>query len=236
MDRCQALPAAPQASSGDGVFLTFVLGPHSGPCDRVWLILSAEGATTVSILILGLVLFFATHSVSIVNMAWRDRMVTRMGLAGWQGLYSLVAIAGLVLIVWGYGLARQEPLVLYAPPVWLRHVALLLLVFVFPLLIAAYLPGRIQRATKHPMLAATKIWAFAHLLANGMLHDVLLFGAFLVWAVVDRISLKRRQPIPVLGAPPSKFNDAIAVIAGLVLYAVFAVWAHAWLFGVAPAG
>jgi uncharacterized membrane protein len=190
----------------------------------------------MSILFLGLVLFFATHSISIVNTAWRDRMVARMGLGTWQGLYSLVALAGLVLIVWGYGLARQEPIVLYTPPVWLRHVALLLLVFVFPLLVATYFPGRIQRATKHPMLAATKIWAFAHLLANGMLHDVLLFGAFLVWAVVDRISVKRRQPTPVSGAPPSRFNDVIAVIGGLALYVVFALWLHAWLFGVAPVG
>jgi uncharacterized membrane protein len=190
----------------------------------------------MEILLAGLVLFLGTHSVSIVNQAWRDRMAARIGEYPWQGLYSVVAIAGFVLIVWGYGLARQDPTVLYVPPVWLRHAALALLVLVFPLFLAAYLPGRIKSATRHPMLAATKIWAFAHLLANGMLHDVVLFGAFLGWAVVDRISLRRRPEKPVPGAPPSKANDLIAVAAGLGLYAWFLVHGHAWLVGVSPLG
>ena len=111
-----------------------------------------------------------------------------------------------------------------------------MLIFVFPLFLAAYLPGRIQAATKHPMLAATKIWAFAHLLVNGTLADVLLFGSFLTWAVLDRISLKRREQRPIPWALPSRFNDAIAVGGGLALYAVFVLWLHAWLFGVSPVG
>jgi uncharacterized membrane protein len=160
--------------------------------------------------------------------------VTRIGLMPWQGLYSLIAITGFVLIVYGYGLARQDPTILYTPPTWLRHVSLLLLVFIFPLLLATYLPGRIQKATKHPMLAATKIWAFAHLLVNGSLADVVLFGSFLAWAVVDRISLKHRTPLPVTGAPPSRLNDIIAIIAGLGLYVAFVLWLHAWLIGVSP--
>ena len=188
------------------------------------------------LLIAGLVLFFAAHSVSIVNEPWRDRMVARMGELPWQGVYSLVALAGFGLIIWGYGLARQDPVVLYTPPLWLRHVSLLLLVFVFPLLLATYLPGRIQAVTKHPMLAATKIWAFAHLLANGMLADVVLFGSFLAWAIVDRISMKRRRQRPIPGAPPSKWNDAIVIVLGLGLYATFALWLHAWLFGVSAIG
>lgn len=188
----------------------------------------------MGMLIIGLILFLGVHSISIVNAAWRDRMVARIGLLPWQGLYALVAIVGLVLIVNGYGLARQDPTILYVPPSWLRHVAVLLLVFVFPLLFAAYLPGRIQTATKHPMLIATKLWAFAHLLANGSLADVVLFGAFLVWAVVERISLKRRTPLPVPGAPPSRFNDALAVFLGLGLYAAFIFGVHTWLFGVSP--
>lgn len=188
----------------------------------------------MSLLILGLVLFFATHSVSIVNEGWRDRMVARLGEGPWQGIYSLFALAGLVLIVWGYGLARQAPVVLYVPPAWLSHVALVLLVFVFPLLLATYLPGRIQTATRHPMLVATKTCALAHLLANGMLADVVLFGSFLGWAVVDRISMKHRQQRPVPGAPPSKANDAIAVVGGLALYGAFLFWLHGWLFGVSP--
>lgn len=186
----------------------------------------------MSTLILGLVLFFAVHSVSIVNEAWRNRMVGRLGERAWKGLYALVATAGLVLIVWGYGLARQEPVVLYTPPAWLRPVAMVLLVPVFPLLLAASLPGRIKAATKHPMLAATKVWALAHLLVNGTLADVALFGTFLLWAVADRVSMKRRVPRPTPHAPPSPFNDVIVVVGGLALYAAFVFWLHGWLIGV----
>lgn len=183
-------------------------------------------------LIAGLVIFFAVHSVSIVNEPWRDRMVAQLGERTWQGVYSLLAIAGFVLMVRGYGIARLDPVVLYSPPLWLRHVAMLMLVPVFPLLLATYLPGRIQAATRHPMLIATKLWAFAHLLANGMLADVLLFGCFLVWAVADRISMKRRIQRPVPGVPPSKLNDIVAVLLGLVLYVLFVFWLHGWLIGV----
>ena len=185
-------------------------------------------------LILGLILFLAMHSISIINEPWRDRQVARMGEGPWKILYSLVSLVGFGLIVWGYGLSRYDPVPLYLPPAWLRHIALLLMVPVFPLLLAAYLPGRIQAKLKHPMLAAVKLWAFAHLLANGMLADVLLFGAFLAWAVADRISLKRRIPRPVDGAPPSKWNDWIAVIGGLALYVAFVLWLHLWLIGVSP--
>ena len=190
----------------------------------------------MGVLLLGLVIFFAVHSVSIVNEPWRGRMVATMGEVPWKGVYALFAIAGFALIVWGYGLARYEPIVLYSPPVWLRHVALLLLLPVFPLLLAAYLPGRIQAVTQHPMLVATKLWAVAHLLANGTLADVLLFGAFLIWAVADRISIKHRTPRPIPSAPPSKVNDILAIAAGLALYVAFAVWLHTWLIGVPPMG
>ena len=190
----------------------------------------------MGILILGLVIFFTVHSVSIINEPWRDRMALKMGEWAWKGVYSLAAIVGFVLIVKGYGLARYDPILLYAPPVWLRHLATLLLVPVFPLLLTAYFPGRIQAATKHPMLIATKLWAVAHLLANGMLADVLLFGAFLVWAVADRISIKRRTQRTVPGAPPTRVNDAIVVIAGLALYVAFVLWLHTWLIGVSPIG
>ena len=107
---------------------------------------------------------------------------------------------------------------------------------VFPLIFAAYLPGRIKTAMQHPMLAAVKCWAFAHLLSTGMLADVFLFGAFLLWAVCDRISLKRRPPQAIRTAPPGRFNDAIAVVAGLATYALFLGWAHVRLFGVSPLG
>ncbi len=188
----------------------------------------------MSILIAGLLLFFAMHSISIVNEPWRDRIARRVGERAWQGLYSLLALAGLVLIVWGYALSRQDPIILYVPPEWLHYVSLVLLVFIFPLLLAAYLPGRIQATAKHPMLAGTKLWAFAHLLANGMLADVLLFGSFLAWAVADRVSMKRRRQRPVPSAPPSGANDIIAIVAGLGLYLAFLFWLHTWLFGASP--
>ena len=188
----------------------------------------------MTILIVGLILFLGTHSLAIVASDWRDKAAARIGELPFKGIYSLIALAGFVLIVWGYGLARQEPVVVYAPPVWARHLVLLLMVPVFPLLIATYLPGRIQAAVGHPMLAATKLWAFSHLLANGMLADVVLFGSFLVWAVLDRLSMRWREPGAVPGAPSSKWNDLIVVVGGLALYVVFVVWLHRWLIGVSP--
>ena len=186
----------------------------------------------MNILLLGLVLFFAVHSVAIVNAAWRERMVQRFGEGLWKGVYSLIAIVGLVLIIWGYGLARQDPVVLYSPPLWLNYVAIALLIPVFPLLFATYLPGRIQAASRHPMLVAVKLWALAHLLVNGTLADLLLFGSFLVWAVADRISLKRRTEPSVPRLPDTKLNDLIAVVGGLALYVAFTLWLHDWLIGV----
>ncbi|MCG8609044.1 MAG: NnrU family protein [Pseudomonadales bacterium] len=186
------------------------------------------------VLIVGLVLFLGVHSISIFNVSWRNQMVTRYGEQRFKGVYSLVALAGFVLIVWGYGLARMEPVVVYNPPFWLRHVAMLLLIPVFPLLVAAHLPSRIGSIVKHPMLVAVKLWALAHLLANGMLADLLLFGAFLGWAVADRISVKKRPVTPVTPPPTGARNDIIVIVAGLALFIVFSLWLHAWLIGVAP--
>jgi uncharacterized membrane protein len=187
-------------------------------------------------LILGLIVFLGTHSIAIVAPGLRDRVRARLGDNGWKALYGIVSLLGFVLIVKGFALARYESAVLYTPPHWLRHVAFLLMLPVFPLLFASYLPGRIKTAAKHPMLAAVKFWALAHLLANGRLADVLLFGGFLAWAVADRISLKRRPPQNIKVAPPGRFNDAIAVIAGLGTYVLFILWAHVRLFGVSPLG
>ena len=186
----------------------------------------------MTILISGLIVFFGVHSIAIVNAAWRDRMAARMGEWTWKAVYSLIAIVGLVLIIKGYGEARLHPLTLYTPPVWLHYVAMVLLVPVFALVFAAYLPGHIQTVTTHPMLAATKFWALAHLLVNGTLADVLLFGAFLVWAIIDRISLKYRATPFVPSAPYSRFNDAAAVVLGLGLYIAFIAGVHDWLIGV----
>lgn len=188
----------------------------------------------MSVLILGLIIFLGVHSLSIVAEPWRNRMLTRLGEGPFKGLYSLVALVGLVLVIWGYGLARLEPVVLYTPPLWMRHLAMVLLLPVFPLLFATYFPGRIQSAMKHPMLVAVKLWALAHLLANGMLADVLLFGGFLAWAVADRISLKRRVPRATPELPYKPKNDMIVVAGGLVVYVLFVVWLHRVLIGVAP--
>jgi uncharacterized membrane protein len=187
-------------------------------------------------LILGLVLFLGVHSVSIVAPNWRNAMAARLGDWGWKAVYAVIAIAGFVLIIQGYAAARLSPVVVWVPPAAMRHVAATLMLPVFVLLLATYLPGRIKAAAKHPMLLATKFWAFAHLLSNGMLADIVLFGSFLAWAVADRISLKRRPARPLPGAPASKLNDVIAVVGGLVLYGVFAMVLHARWIGVAPFG
>ena len=188
----------------------------------------------MSFLIIGLVLFLGIHSVSVFAPAWRDQQVAQRGEGAWKGLYAIVSLIGFGLLVYGYGVARQSPVVLYTPPTALRHLTLLLMLPVFSLLLAAYLPGRIKTAAKHPMLLATKLWALSHLLVNGNLADVLLFGGFLAWAVADRISLKRRVARAVPGAPAGAMNDVIVVAGGLALYIVFLLWAHRWLIGVSP--
>jgi len=191
-------------------------------------------------LVVGLALFLGIHSISIVSPRGRHAIAHRLGEGPWKGLYTLVALAGFGLIVAGYSAARQDPVLLWTPPTAMRHVAALLMLPVFVLLFSAYLPGRIQRAVKHPMLVATKLWALSHLLANGNLADVLLFGSFLAWAVADRISVKRRAAAgllrPVQAASPGRANDVIAVVGGLVAYVVFALWLHGFLIGVRPFG
>jgi uncharacterized membrane protein len=187
----------------------------------------------VAILVIGLAIFLGIHSISIVAPGLRAQAAASMGPNAWRGVYSLISAVGFGLILYGFHLARQAPVVLYIPPAWMRHVTFLLMLPVFPLILAAYMPGRIKSAMKHPMLAAVKFWAVAHLLSNGMLADVLLFGSFLVWAICDRISLKRRTQV-IATAPPGRFNDLIAVVAGLAIYVFFILSAHAWLFGVSP--
>ncbi len=189
----------------------------------------------MTLLITGLIIFLGVHSIAIFVPEWRNRLRAQLGEGAWKGIYALVSLIGFVTILYGFGLARHSPIMLYTPPRWMRHVTFLFMLPVFPLLLAAYLPGRIKTATKHPMLAAVKFWAFGHLLANGLLSEVLLFGGFLAWAVVDRISLKRR-PQALRTASPGRFNDAIAVVLGLALYAFFIGWAHVRLFGVSPLG
>jgi len=140
-----------------------------------------------------------------------------------------------VLLVVGYKVARHVPAFAYLPPGWLRPATWLLMLPVFPLLFASGLPGKIKRAVGHPMLAAVTLWSFAHLLANGQWADVLLFGSFLLWSVLDRLSFRRRVERPLKTAPPGRWNDLIAVVGGLAVYAVTLLWIHGWLIGVPPA-
>jgi uncharacterized membrane protein len=190
------------------------------------------------LLVLGLIVFLGCHSIRIVADPWRSRQVARLGPNGWKGAYSLVSLAGFALIVWGYAQARLDPVVLYAPPVWTRHLAALLTMPAFVLLAAAYVPGtRIKAKLGHPMVAGVKLWALAHLLANGTLADVLLFGAFLAWAIADFVAARRRDRLAgtVYVAGPAS-RDVIAATVGLVAWAVFAFWLHGLLIGVRPFG
>ena len=148
----------------------------------------------------GMAIFFGAHSVAIVAPAWRDRMAARLGDNAWKALYGAVSIAGFVLMIKGFGLARLQPVELYAPPMALRHFAAILMLPVFPLLFATYFSGRIKAGVRHPMLAATKLWATAHLLANGTLAEVLLFGGFLAWAIAERVRMLIASSFISLGA------------------------------------
>lgn len=186
----------------------------------------------MTLLALGLALFLGVHSLSIVNEAWRDRMVARFGAMPWRGLYSLPAAAGLALIVVGYASARQSPVVLWVPPLWTRHLLLVAMIPVLPLFVSTYFPGRARAFVKNPTLVATEIWAGAHLVANGMLADVALFGSFLFWAIADHRSLARRVPRAIPTARPRAINDAISAGVGLALYAAIVLWLHTAVIGV----
>lgn len=188
-------------------------------------------------MLVGLALFLGVHSLKILRPA-HDRLSATLGATGYKAAYALLSLAGIVLAARGYGAWRAEGSpILYTPPAGLSHLSMLLMVFAFVFLVAAYLPGHIKHALKHPMLVAVKIWALAHLLANGDLASVVLFGAFLAWAVADRISVKRRQragEIAPAAFTPRWQADAVAVVVGFVVYALFVWKLHLWLIGVSP--
>ena len=192
----------------------------------------------MGVLILGLVLFLGVHSVRIVADGWRTHTLARLGEGPWKGLVSLVSAVGLALIVWGYGLARQQPVALWLPPVGMRHAAALLTLIAFILLAAAYVPrNAIKARLHHPMVLGVKVWALAHLLSNGNLADVLLFGAFLLWAVLSfRAARQRDRAQGAVVAPGNAAGTVATLVLGALAWAGFALWAHAWLIGVAPLG
>jgi uncharacterized membrane protein len=190
-------------------------------------------------LIIGLILFLGIHSTRLAGESFRQARLASLGENAWKGMYSLVSLVGLVLIIWGYGVARQSPVVLYSPPIWTKHIAALLMLVSLVLMAAVYVPrNAIKAKLKHPMILGTKVWALAHLLANGTLADVLLFGGFLVWAVFGFRSMRQRDRAAGLSMPRSTSAAAtiITVAIGLVLWAAFAFYLHGLLFGVRPLG
>lgn len=188
------------------------------------------------LLIVGLVLFLGAHSVRIVADAFRARQITRIGEGAWKGLYTLVSLAGLALIVVGYGQSRVDPAVLYTPPPWTYHLTIALTVPAFVLIVAGNVPrNHLKTWLGHPMLAGTKLWAFAHLISNGRLGDVLLFGGFLAWSIVAFVNARRRDRRHGVVYPTGTLRgDAIVGVASLAFWVVFAWWLHAWLIGVNP--
>jgi len=177
-------------------------------------------------LVIGLVVFLGVHSVRIFAEGWRERQIQARGANAWKAMYSVVSAVGLVLIIVGYGQARQSPVMLWGPPpVAVRHIAALLTLIAFVLLASAYVPGNaIKAKLKHPMVLGVKVWAFAHLIANNTLADLLLFGGFLVWAILDFRAARRRPPLATTQQllPPTAAGTAIAVIGGVVAWAAFA--------------
>lgn len=190
------------------------------------------------VLIVGLILFLGLHLLP-TSPELRDGLKERVGEVPYRIIFSLLSIVGLVIIILGFHKLQLHPgknPILWDPPVWTRHIAVGLMLPAMILLVAAVIPSRIRSAAKHPMLAAIKIWALAHLLANGDLGGILLFGSFLAFAVYDRISVKRRGVRGPFGdaSPASLLNDVIVVVLGIALYAALLFGGHQWLIGVSP--
>jgi uncharacterized membrane protein len=192
----------------------------------------------MTLLILGLVIFLGAHSTRIFAESWRGAQIARLGPNGWKGLYSVVSIVGFVLLVWGYGVARQEPVPLWTPSMGLRHLGSLLTLVSFVFLAAAYVPrNAIKARLHHPMTLGVKVWALSHLLANHTLADVLLFGGFLVWAVLCfRAARARDRAAGTVYPAGTAAGTAITVAVGLGAWMVFAMWLHGPLIGVRPFG
>ncbi len=190
----------------------------------------------MGMMILGLVLFLGVHSTRIVADGWRTDMIRRLGASRWKGLYALVSVVGLVLVVWGFSLARQQPVQLWAPPFFMRHVAWLLTLVAFILLVATYVPGNaIKARLHHPMVLGVMFWAAAHLLAIGNLANVVLFGSFLVWAALSFRAARARDRVErTLYPAGTALGTLITVVAGIIVWAGIAFWAHGLIIGIRP--
>jgi len=189
-------------------------------------------------LALGLVLFLGVHSARILAEDWRTRMRARYGEGAWKGVYTLLSLASFALLVWGFGQARQQPVILWDRLLWARHPAALLNLIAFVLVAASNVPNnQIKGRLHHPMVLGVKVWALAHLLVNNTLADLLLFGSFLLWAVLSFRAARRRDRLAGTVYPPGRPGaTGVAVVLGVVLWAVFAFWAHGLLIGVRPFG
>jgi uncharacterized membrane protein len=190
------------------------------------------------VLVVGLILFLGVHLVP-TSPELRDGLKERIGELPYKAIFSLLSLVGLVVIALGYHKLQLHPgknPILWDPPTWTRHIAVALMLPAMILLVASVIPSRIRTAVRHPMLIAIKTWAFAHLIANGDLGALLLFGSFLAFAVYDRISVKKRGAQGPLGnaTPSSAINDVIVVVLGVALYAALLYGGHQWLIGVAP--
>nr|TFG53560.1 MAG: NnrU family protein [Hyphomicrobiales bacterium] len=191
----------------------------------------------MTLLIIGIMVFLGVHSFSMMR-GWREALIARLGSENaFKGIYSLLALAGLVLIVMGFGHYRAAGMsAVFTPPVWGRHIAMLLMLVAFIFFAATYIPSRIRSAVQHPMITAVMLWAFAHLLANGDLGSLVLFGGFLLWGILARLSMGRRTRTIFAASPQipplSIRNDIVIVVMGTLLYAATLIWLHPLLIGV----
>lgn len=190
------------------------------------------------ILVLGLVIFIGVHSIRILAAPWRAAQIERFGPRAWRGAFAMLSILGFVLIVYGYGLSRRYPVPIWLPPFWMAHVTALLTAIAFIMIVAAYVPGNhFKRALGQPFVSGVALWAFAHLLANGTLNDIILFAVFLVWALFELRGENRRDREAGVVYPVGQASrDVIVIVIGLVGWAVFAFWLHGVLIGVRPLG
>ena len=191
----------------------------------------------MSLLIIGLIIFLGSHSCRIFAEPWRNHMIDRLGEVKWKGLYTIISIIGLVLVVIGYGQARQTPVVLWQPATYLTHIAILLNLVAF-IFLAGSSPSNnaIRLKLKHPMILGVKVWALAHLLANGTLVDLILFGSFLLWAVLDFRSARKRPILMPEKAVVSTKATVIVIVSGIVIWAAFIFGLHQYLIGVSLLG
>lgn len=191
----------------------------------------------MSLLIIGLIIFLGSHSCRIFAEPWRNHMIDRLGEVKWKGLYTIVSLIGLVIVVIGYGQARQNPVILWQPPIYLMHIAILLNLIAFIFLAASSSTNNaIRLKLKHPMILGVKVWALAHLLANGTLADLILFGSFLLWSVLDFRSARKRPIHMTEKTVVSTKATIVVIVVGFVVWAAFIFGLHQYLIGVSPLG